>query len=47
MDIFGGSYPKGVNRMVYDMLDKTWGEEYHVEDCIKLAASRFSSLHTT
>ena len=46
-NVLGGGFIKGVESMVYDILDEVLGREYQVEYCIPLVASRFSSLHTT
>ena len=45
-NVLGGCCTKGVERMVYDMIDKSYVEEDQIEYCISLATSTFSYLNT-
>ena len=45
-NIVGGVCIKGLESMVYDMLEKSYQGEDQVEYCIPLAFRRFSDLHT-
>ena len=46
-NIVGGVCIKGLERMVYDMLDKSKRGEDQAEYCITLKARMFSDLHPT
>ena len=46
-NVLGRGFLKGVDRMVYDMLDEVQGGEYQVDYCILLMSSRFCSLNPT